>query len=55
MRINNLIQLWQAARDGDVNTLSQLLPQATAEDLQYEGEVIIMFINLFIFYLFILV
>ena len=34
-------KIWEAARDGDVNTISRLLPQATVEDLQYEAEVII--------------
>ena len=31
--------MWQAARDNDKATMTRLLSQATAEDLQYEGEV----------------
>ena len=28
-------KIWQAAFDGDIKTITRLLPQATAEDLQY--------------------
>ena len=28
-------KIWQAAFDGDINTITRLLPLATAEDLQY--------------------
>ena len=34
-------KIWEAARDGYKKTISRLLPQATAEDLQYEAKVII--------------
>ena len=33
--------IWTASHDGDINTLSQLLPQATTVDLLYEEKVII--------------
>ena len=38
-------KIWEAARHGDKETISRLLPEATAEDLQYEAkqEVIIQY------------
>ena len=35
--------IWKAAREGNKETISRLLPQATAEDLQYEEKVIIQY------------
>ena len=32
-------KIWEAVRDGKVTTFSRLLPEATAEDLQYEPKV----------------
>lgn len=43
MRIKDLKQLWQAARDGDLNTLPE---QVTKEDLQYEDEVIMIIFSI---------
>lgn len=31
--------IWKAAHDNDKEKITQLLPQATVEDLQYEREV----------------
>mgnify|MGYP005995864285 CR=1 FL=1 len=34
-------KIWEAVRAGNEETISRLLPQATAEDLQYEAEEVI--------------
>ena len=34
-------QIWEAARDGDVKAFSRLLPEVTAEDLQYKAKVFV--------------
>ena len=36
---NRKEQIWQAARDNDIDTISQLLRTATLEDLLYEANV----------------
>ena len=44
-------KIWEAARDGNKKTISRLLLQATAEDLQYEAKVVIIQYYIFFFYL----
>ena len=44
-------KIWEAARDGNKKTISRLLPQATAEDLQYEAKVVIIQYYIYFFYL----
>ena len=43
-------KIWEAARDGDNKTISRLLPQATAEDLQYEAKMEVIVIYWFFYF-----
>ena len=41
-------EIFQAAKEGNINTISRLLPNSTVQDLKYEEEVLIVVLVMFI-------